>query len=86
MLNHKCIAMGISSTSKHKRGSGVRSPRAAHTPTPDAGRIEAAFAFEDENLPANELRILLANDLFRMAHEEEEEAAQGGVATPPVSI
>jgi len=56
------------------------------TPTPDAGRIEAAFAFEDENLPANELRILLANDLFRMAHEEEEEAAQGGVATPPVSI
>ena len=62
------------------------------TPQPDPSHIEAAFRFEDENLAANELRILLANDLFRMATEEEEatlaaqeqaqeqaQAAQGGV-------
>ena len=45
------------------------------TPLPDPSRIDAAFRFEEENLEANELRILLANDLFRMAAEDAEAAA-----------
>ena len=36
------------------------------TEAPDPREVEAAFAFEREALGANELRILIANDLFRM--------------------
>jgi len=36
------------------------------TPPPDRESIESAFAFEKEELGCNELRILIANDLFRM--------------------
>ena len=36
---------------------------------PDARTIEAAFKFEEEALGSNELRILLANDLFQMNME-----------------
>ncbi len=35
----------------------------------EAARVKSAFAFEDESLGTNELRILLANDLFRMAQD-----------------
>ena len=37
---------------------------------PDPRAIDAAFAFERETLGANELRILIANDLFRMHLED----------------
>ena len=42
------------------------------TPAPDPAQIAAAFRFDEENLKVNELRILLANDLFRMATKEQE--------------
>lgn len=34
-------------------------------------QVEAAFAFEREKLNVNDLRILIANDLFRMQHRHE---------------
>jgi len=34
-------------------------------------QLEAAFAFEREKLNVNDLRILIANDLFRMQHPAE---------------
>lgn len=52
----------------------------AITPSPDPAQIEEAFAFENEQLGTNELRILLANDLFRMEVEEGKESA-GAAAT-----
>merc|ERR1712060_5936 len=36
----------------------------------DLEQVEAAFAFENEKLDVNDLRILIANDIFRM-HEHE---------------
>ncbi len=39
-------------------------PRPTAVADPDS--VSKAFAFEDEKLGANELRVLLANDLFRM--------------------
>ena len=39
------------------------------TPKPAQAAIDSAFAFEHEQLNTNELRILLANDLFRMVLE-----------------
>lgn len=41
---------------------------------PDPEQIQAAFSFERETLGSNELRILLANDLFRINFEGGEEA------------
>jgi serine/threonine protein kinase len=38
----------------------------------EAARVKSAFAFEDEDLGKNELRILLANDLFRFREEHGE--------------
>mmetsp|Transcript_36153 Transcript_36153/g.116422 ORF Transcript_36153/g.116422 Transcript_36153/m.116422 type:complete len:88 (-) Transcript_36153:9-272(-) len=38
------------------------------TPPGDENEIEAAFTFERENLNVNDLRILIANDLFRAQH------------------
>ena len=38
------------------------------TPPGDESEIEAAFTFERENLNVNDLRILIANDLFRAQH------------------
>jgi len=38
------------------------------TPPSDENEIEAAFTFERENLNVNDLRILIANDLFRAQH------------------
>lgn len=55
---------------------GVQTP--VLTPPPDAAQVEAAFAFEDEKLGANELRILLANDLFRYNLDGAAAAGGGG--------
>ena len=47
-------------------------------------RVASAFAFEQEKLGTNELRILLANDLFRMIVDERDaEAAKKGTMPPP---
>ena len=50
----------------------------------DAKSVEAAFAFEAEQLGSNELRILLANDLFRMVIDSDRSDRQrpgnGGAA------
>jgi len=35
----------------------------------EAERVKRAFAFEEESLGTNELRVLLANDMFRMINE-----------------
>ena len=46
--------------------------------------MASAFAFEQEKLGTNELRILLANDLFRMIVDERDaEAAKKGTMPPP---
>lgn len=47
------------------------------TAPPEQGYIESSHAFEEESLGSNELRILLANDLFRMHLED----TQSAVAT-----
>ena len=54
------------------------------TPAPDPRTIEAAFAFERETLGANELRILIANDLFRM-HLEDEPTSAAAAAVDALS-
>ena len=50
----------------------------ASTEASVAPSSDAAFAFERETLGANELRILIANDLFRMHLED-------GTATTTIS-
>ena len=55
------------------------------TPPPDPEQIKAAFRFEEENLAANELRILLANDLFR-SKAEEEASSPPSAQRPPSSL
>jgi len=40
------------------------------TPPADLAQVDAAFAFESETLGINDLRILIANDIFRM-HEQD---------------
>merc|ERR1712146_602597 len=40
------------------------------TPAADDEAVNAKFAFEREDMSINDLRILLANDLFLMRHEE----------------
>ena len=54
------------------------------TPAPEPREIEAAFAFERETLGANELRILIANDLFRM-HLEDDEPTSAAAAVDALS-
>ena len=54
------------------------------TPAPDKAAIDAAFAFERETLGANELRILLANDLFRMVLEDKNTPRQPTLKNLPV--
>ena len=46
------------------------------TAAPAPGSVDAAFAFEKETLGANELRILIANDLFRMHLEDDADSAK----------
>mmetsp|Transcript_72335 Transcript_72335/g.120542 ORF Transcript_72335/g.120542 Transcript_72335/m.120542 type:complete len:364 (-) Transcript_72335:246-1337(-) len=41
------------------------------TPPADPEQVDAAFAFERERLDVNDLRILIANDLFRMHHNDD---------------
>jgi len=43
--------------------------------------VKDSFAFEQETLGTNELRILLANDLFRMKIENDESDAKGAGAS-----
>jgi mitogen-activated protein kinase 1/3 len=49
-------------------------PKEVPTPTKlaDPASVAAAFAFEAEGLGSNELRVLLANDLFRMQVETQD--------------
>ena len=54
------------------------------TEAPDPRTIDAAFAFEREELGANELRVLIANDLFRMQLEGAPPAGDAVDATPVV--
>ena len=48
------------------------------TPPSDENEIEAAFTFERENLNVNDLRILIANDLFRAQHTPRPSRGGGG--------
>jgi len=52
---------------KHPYFAGLED-RPPLTPPADEQQVEAAFAFEREKLNVNDLRILIANDLFRMQH------------------
>lgn len=55
--------------------SSPPSHSSSHPPIPlSSFQIEAAFAFEREQLNVNDLRILIANDLFRMQHPTGAEA------------
>jgi len=45
--------------------------------------IETAFQFEEADLNKNDLRILIANDLWRMKVEEEQAAATPTPPPPP---
>ena len=47
--------------------------------------VDAAFAFENEELGTNELRILLANDLFRMQLQSESTATEQADGPLPLS-
>jgi len=49
-------------------------------PSANKADVEAAFAFERENLNVNDLRILIANDLFRMQQGQEKKrvGVEGG--------